>query len=67
MRFFGVENESENENNTLINETVVDDASGSTEALEEVNDIEGEDNIPESSMKYLRLMLKLMLLIVSMI
>ena len=47
MGFFGVENETEN--NNLVSETNVDDASSQTEVLEEVNVSEGEDNIPESN------------------
>ena len=47
MGFFGVENATEN--NNLVSETNVDDASSQTEVLEEVNVSEGEDNIPESN------------------
>ena len=47
MGFFGVENETEN--NYLVSETNVDDASSQTEVLEEVNVSEGEYNIPESN------------------
>ena len=47
MGFFGIENETEN--NNLVSETNVDDASSQTEVLEEVNVSEGEDNIPESN------------------